>query len=643
MAKVAQVLDDVTKMKNVALVQDLLNKSATTTPDGKYFNTSLSQEEQKAVIEALHEILNNANEYTAQYITEKQFEKLQQLFTEMLEDEDVVDVVTTDTDGIDTVVVSTEEPNLEMEDDLEPADDLIDLEDSDALEVDTDDVDVLDTEEELIDLESGEEPLVNIDTDNPTNMDVSVDDSGNLVISAPDGIDITVNNPSARDSAVNEEIDSYTMGDTNDDVTSVEPLDDVDVEVDPERDDIELDNVEDDELSDLEEAQLQQIQDNVNIVLDQIKQFKSKKASVKNNVTESTEENINAKQKKSEKVIYEGLDVLIKKYDTLLENLLKEELEEDEEELDLELDGFELNDDIDTVDDALDKSEDLLTEPSDVVPEEEPSVVHITLPAGVSADDIAVKVIEESEEAPIIQIELPQGADVDEVEATVGEPVSIDGQSEVDVVPEDIPEDMEDAVLDEDLPVDDEEDVIIADDGVEDAELEEDDEDKLEEALKVLNTSLLPIAENAKYNAFQANKNILETAQQADTSYDITSLKQTHLYYMNEGKHTMDYRYPIADVIEGNVYAIPDAIIKMSEMFSNPSMVSKIGAPIVKIARARLTPYLEAMGKKIPWGKKSNLVITEKGMLLTVCHKREAHDPSAVLKRIREDIDGSSK
>jgi len=304
--------------------------------------------------------------------------------------------------------------------------------------------------------------------------------------------------------------------------------------------------------------------------------------------------------------------------------------EDDEESTD---EDFSINDDITSVDDALDKSEDILS--GDAETDEEPSVVHITLPAGISADDISVKVIEESEGSPVIQIELPEGANVEEIDATVGEPIVVDGVDDVAPV-EEMP--MEDVPVEE-PPV---EDIEMPADEMEDVELDEEDEDKLEEAIKVLNKKLLPVAENAKYSAYKASKNVMESAQKPDTSYNTNILKQTHLYYMNEGKSIMDYRYPIADVIDGNVYAIPEAIDKMVEMFSNPSMVKKIGAPIVKVVRARLMPYLEAMGKKAPWkNKDSNLIITEKGMLLTVCHKREAHDPSAILKRIREDFDGS--
>lgn len=664
MAKVAQVLDDVTKMKNVDLVVDLLNKSASSTPTGKYFNTSLTQAEQTAVLEALHLVLDDMINIDENHLTERQFQRLKyQLLYK--EDDENLDVVTADTDGLDTVVVSTEEPNVDELDDLddvgelddesdvlEPAEDLDDMTMDDGA-----DLDALDDVGELEDVE--DEPLINISTDNPTDLDISIDDAGDLLVSTDD-MDLTINNSDdfVGSDAVNEEIDNYIDDDANSDVlTSDEPLDTEAIPPAQDIEDVDEIDMEDEELSIQEQQALKQIKNNAQIVLSQIQNLneacKTKKKTTKKpkikakvkakksnkSLEKQIDEHLFGFEGKKEKVIFEGLDVLIKKYDTLLENLLREEMDEDEN-LDMDMGEFDVNDSVDDVDDALEKSEDILTEPSDVVPEEEPSVVHITLPAGVTAGDISVKVIEESEGSPVIQIELPEGSNVDEVEATVGEPVSIDGQTEQDFVTEDIPED---TVDDTDIAAEDE-DVIVVDDEVEDAELEEEDEEKLEEALKKINKKLLPIAENAKHNAFQANKNIVESAQQADTSYNITTLKQTHLYYMNEGKHVMDYRYPIADVIDGTVYAIPEAIVKMTEMFSNPSMVKKIGAPIVKIARARLTPYLEAMGKTVPWkNKKSNLVITEKGMLLTVCHKREAHDPSAILKRIREDIDGTKK
>lgn len=631
MPKLAQVTNDATKMKNLSLVDEILNKTTTTEPSGQYFKTTMSEEEKQASIEKIEEMLQAGKNI----FTEKEFQALKKV---LFEDEEV-SVISTEDDS-DTAIVSMEEPEMGL--DEEPMDDEVSVESELGADA---------TAEEEIN------QFLNISADAGADIGLSMEDDV-LTIDTGD-VDIDVNLDQLIDdmnASENEPVnDIDTMGD-DEELPTDEPI--------PENEDgievanAELDSVDETELTVQEQAQLRKIKRNVETVLSQVKGFKEAcktKGKVKSKKTVKNLKVKSAKKKgskeealvkeaaelqkrleallsesvpaKKEKKLFEDFDKLTDKFDRMLESMLREDDEESTDE------DFSINDDITSVDDALDKSEDILS--GDAETDEEPSVVHITLPAGISADDISVKVIEESEGSPVIQIELPEGANVEEIDATVGEPIVVDGVDDVAPV-EEMP--MEDVPVEE-PPV---EDIEMPADEMEDVELDKEDEDKLEEAIKVLNKKLLPVAENAKYSAYKASKNVMESAQKPDTSYNTNILKQTHLYYMNEGKSIMDYRYPIADVIDGNVYAIPEAIDKMVEMFSNPSMVKKIGAPIVKVVRARLMPYLEAMGKKAPWkNKDSNLIITEKGMLLTVCHKREAHDPSAILKRIREDFDGS--
>jgi len=617
MAKYAQVMDDATNSPNLDLIRNILDKTVSSEPQGEYFKTNLPEKQKKASLDDLEEV------HLSQ-LTDKQFNLIKKALNE---DEDV-SVISTEDDS-DTAIVSMEEPEMGL--DEEPMDDEVSVESELGADA---------TAEEEIN------QFLNISADAGADIGLSMEDDV-LTIDTGD-VDIDVN--------LDQLIDDYADTGDVEELPTDEPI--------PENEDgievanAELDSVDETELTVQEQAQLRKIKRNVETVLSQVKGFKEAcktKGKVKSKKTVKNLKVKSAKKKgskeealvkeaaelqkrleallsesvpaKKEKKLFEDFDKLTDKFDRMLESMLREDDEETTDE------DFSINDDITSVDDALDKSEDILS--GDVETDEEPSVVHITLPAGISADDISVKVIEESEGSPVIQIELPEGANVEEIDATVGEPVVVDGVDDDSPV-EEMP--MEDVPV-EDVPVEDTE---IPADEMEDVELDKEDEDKLEEAIKVLNKKLLPVAENAKYSAYKASKNVMESAQKPDTSYNTNILKQTHLYYMNEGKSIMDYRYPIADVIDGNVYAMPEAIDKMVEMFSNPSMVKKIGAPIVKVVRARLMPYLEAMGKKAPWkNKDSNLIITEKGMLLTVCHKREAHDPSAILKRIREDFDGS--
>lgn len=623
MAKYAQVMDDATNSPNLDLIRNILDKTVSSEPQGEYFKTNLPEKQKKVSLDDLEEA------HLSQ-LTDKQFNLIKKALNE---DEDV-SVISTEDDS-DTAIVSMEEPEMGL--DEEPMDDEVSVESELGADA---------TAEEEIN------QFLNISADAGADIGLSMEDDV-LTIDTGD-VDIDVN--------LDQLIDDYADTGDVEELPTDEPIpeneDGVEVADEDTVDELEsVDDVDETELTVQEQAQLRKIKRNVETVLLQVKGFKEAcktKGKVKSKKTVKNLKVKSAKKKgskeealvkeavelqkrleallsesvpaKKEKKLFEDFDKLTDKFDRMLESMLREDDEETTDE------DFSINDDITSVDDALDKSEDILS--GDIETDEDPSVVHITLPAGVSADDISVKVIEESEGSPVIQIELPEGANVEEIDATVGEPVAVDGVDDVAPV-EDVPVEE----MPEDVPAEDTE---IPADEIEDVELDKEDEDKLEEAIKVLNKKLLPVAENAKYSAYKASKNVMESAQKPDTSYNTNILKQTHLYYMNEGKSIMDYRYPIADVIDGNVYAMPEAIDKMVEMFSNPSMVKKIGAPIVKVVRARLMPYLEAMGKKAPWkNKDSNLIITEKGMLLTVCHKREAHDPSAILKRIREDFDGS--
>ncbi len=689
-----ELTKDTTAMKNVGLVDELLNKTTDSMPKGTYFKTSMTDEEKQASVDKIEEMLKSK---TKKILTEKEFKLLRKA---MMEDEEVSVISTEDDD--DKTVVSMETPDMELptsdtvsDETLNAEEDLTDKAEEDVEVKDNNEIDktidkfltISANADNEISLSMKDKDVLSIDTD-----DMDIDINLNQLLSDEDKVSLPLDEPATMKDT--EQLEDVELEDED-------ALEDTSSDENPEED-LDMDSVDETELSVQEQIQLKKIKRNIENVISQVRKFKEAcKTKGKANTNKKKVKNVKIKSvtakksKKEEDLVKETsmwqnklntllskpntiktqetltlskeLDSLTKKFDSLLENMVIEDedvllketaelekrlraklskiyendksnefgnllnklLKEEEAIEDIE---FSINDDIEDVENAIEKSEDILS--GGATSDEEQSVVHITLPSGVSAEDITVKVVEEAEGTPVIQIELPNGVDVDEIDATVGEPLDVKGI-------EDMPKEVN---VEEELPEEETEELPeeSMDNEIDDAELSEEDEEKLEEAIKVINKKLLPVAENAKYSAYKASKNIIESAQKPDTSYNTNILKQTHLYYTNQGKNLLDYRYPIADIIEGKIYAIPEAIDKMTEMFNNPAMVKKIGSSIVKIVRTRLEPYLEAMGKNIPWkDKNSNLIITEKGMLLTVCHKREAHDPSAVLKRIREEFDGS--
>lgn len=694
MPKVADIMKDVTKdVKFNTHIEKVLSTTSSKIPSGAFIPTTIADLEKEIDID-LQEIRQAEAEITGQYFNEEEFKILKQMFRneyfteaefkilkkvfreedeyalEPIEDTgDMTVASTADTDAGETTVMSMDAVGEEtpIEDDIDgflnitadaDADIGLSLED-DILSVDTGDVNLdINTAELGLDdtvpaevaddnMVMAESMLNKIKKNIKTVMEQVAKYKENVSKPKIRKLKIKTNRKVENIDTLKQKLDSLLNEEKHLDVLA---LNDTAVSAESQ----ELQGIQGLEEEDNVEVQVKEsekmynaIKKNIKIVMEQIniyrKKFKNTKKLEVAQLQKKIMDVFTETQKYNEKTIFESLNKLTKKFDKLLETTFREEDDdvEDTEEETEDTTDFGLNDPVEDMPEALEKTDDVLTMKSDV--STEPAVLSIVLPDGVSPSDIQVKVMEESDGAPIITIELPVGTDTDSIEVTASEPEDMLNKSEKeveDVVSEIPPVDDENKDTDDD---DDDEINLPEEENYEEELEDEEEEDKFEEAVKVLNKKLLPVAENAKFVGHRANKNVMEAAQKPDTSYNTNVLKQTHLYYINEGKNISDYRYPIADVIDGTVYAIPQALHKMVEMFNNPSMVKKIAMSnkgIVKIARARLAAYLEAMGQPVPWKnkKKSNLVISEHATLLSICHKREAHNPSNILKKIREDM-----
>lgn len=155
----------------------------------------------------------------------------------------------------------------------------------------------------------------------------------------------------------------------------------------------------------------------------------------------------------------------------------------------------------------------------------------------------------------------------------------------------------------------------------------------------------LPVAVNATWSPVNSSKRILEAAVKTDT-VDFELIKQAHLYVEPGKENDIDaYQYPIADIIDGKLYAIPGAIKTLTDVFANDATLKalKVNENVVKEVRQKLEKYLEQLGMLIPWkeaeSQEGNLKFRESSGLLSIYSTYEEFDPAMVLRKLANDND----
>jgi len=153
----------------------------------------------------------------------------------------------------------------------------------------------------------------------------------------------------------------------------------------------------------------------------------------------------------------------------------------------------------------------------------------------------------------------------------------------------------------------------------------------------------LPIAVNATWSPVNSSKRILESAVKTD-GINFELIKQAHLYVEPGKENDIDaYQYPIADIIDGKLYAIPGAIKTLTDVFANDATLKalKVNENVVKEVRQKLEKYLEQLGMLIPWkeaeSQEGNLKFRESSGLLSIYSTYEEFDPAMVLRKLAKD------
>lgn len=153
---------------------------------------------------------------------------------------------------------------------------------------------------------------------------------------------------------------------------------------------------------------------------------------------------------------------------------------------------------------------------------------------------------------------------------------------------------------------------------------------------------LLPIAENASWSPVLANKRVIENVTKEDTTFDFDMLKKAYLYVEEGHENDVDaYQYQIADVINGQLFAIPKAIHKMSELFANDLTLRslRVKEEVINEVRSKLEKYLEKMGEEIPWNSNNeggSIKFQEANGLLSIYTAYEQFDPSKIISKLQE-------
>jgi len=162
------------------------------------------------------------------------------------------------------------------------------------------------------------------------------------------------------------------------------------------------------------------------------------------------------------------------------------------------------------------------------------------------------------------------------------------------------------------------------------------------EVKHVLHNDDLPLADSDRsWNASEARKRIAKWAS-SDGSGDKDKIdwdkyKRAFLYVVKgKEENITGYKFPIADVIDGRLYAIPRAIYNAVVRLA----VAKIPEEDKEGIRRVLAKYYEKMGKTPPWEKEEKMLDVE-GYIHEILDWQEELEkvPKEVLLELKSAID----
>lgn len=114
----------------------------------------------------------------------------------------------------------------------------------------------------------------------------------------------------------------------------------------------------------------------------------------------------------------------------------------------------------------------------------------------------------------------------------------------------------------------------------------------------------LPLADSGKnWDSSEAEKRVRAWAEAEDKPND--RYKRAFLWSdTSEPDNFTSYKFPIADVVDGELKAVPRAIVAAAAAVQGARGGTKISDEDKEKIRSHLTRYYQKLGKEAPWGKK---------------------------------------
>lgn len=122
--------------------------------------------------------------------------------------------------------------------------------------------------------------------------------------------------------------------------------------------------------------------------------------------------------------------------------------------------------------------------------------------------------------------------------------------------------------------------------------------------------ALLPLADEGRsWDAGAARKRIKEWAGDSRSKY-----ARAFLYSSGSGSKLVagDFKFPIADVIDGQLKAVPRAIMAAAAIIQGARGGTKISSSAISSIKSKLSSYYSKMGKTPPWSSKESGIVLPK-------------------------------
>jgi len=111
----------------------------------------------------------------------------------------------------------------------------------------------------------------------------------------------------------------------------------------------------------------------------------------------------------------------------------------------------------------------------------------------------------------------------------------------------------------------------------------------------VISSNLSLASKDLAWDAGAANKRVQEWAKNADGDVVMSKYARAFLWVDGDGENLTDYKFPIGDIVDGTLKAVPRAIYAAAARIDQVKDVDVVGI------KAQLAKYYEKLGETAPW------------------------------------------